>query len=150
MNMCVPTFESSDRSYSAVQGLGCSGHPRHNRSRRAAGQRDRLLLLKESTNLFLSISMLIELNEDKLSECPSPQSSQQWASYHLEQVHCLDLVVPLVQQTLWALHSLWSPNIKQYVQRSACVFTPSWHSITQLTPMYKKQKCLEDMIIISF
>lgn len=44
--MCLPTFESSGPSYSAVQGLVCSDRPRHNRSRRAAGQTKKLLLFK--------------------------------------------------------------------------------------------------------
>lgn len=40
----------------------------------------------------------------------SPQSSQQWASCHLELAPGLSLEAPLVRQTRWALHSLWSPE----------------------------------------
>lgn len=53
--MCVPTFESSGRSYSAVLVQVYNGHPHHSRSKRAASERDKLLLVKETTKTLLSI-----------------------------------------------------------------------------------------------
>lgn len=58
--MCAPTFESSGRSYSAVPGQVCSGRPRHSRSRRAASQRHKLLLVNGATDPLISMCTLIE------------------------------------------------------------------------------------------
>jgi len=60
MNVCVPTFESSGRSCSAVTGRGCSGRPHHSRSRRVAGQRKQLSVSQRIKRSFLNVCALIE------------------------------------------------------------------------------------------